>query len=309
MAANWQRHSLTWGKRLTFVILIMGGLFYGVLSLAERSKDSLRMGLEDYLKGVSGQHAEITEMVDAKLMPDMVFAVKGVNIRDVKNTDKVYIHADNAYIAMPFWRILLGLHAYAGFEVKGLQIASGFFLPKKLTIDHAGISDPTPQTARPTFVIEGTYNNLPLLITMVLERHTGKKHALYSLPSLSLTTFKLGSLEGDGIYSRRFSGLSIEQLHLTRKGQDVKMTVEGLHNKPMDARAIGTIDKVPFNATIKAQADGTKLLTVIPETDDKKDLLKIERFVRGVEQDFALTGKDKPLTITIAEPSKESEQK
>lgn len=309
MAANWQRRSLTWGKRLTLVILIVCGMFYGVLSLAERSKDSLRMGLEDYLRGVSGQSAEITEMVESKLMPDMVFTVKGVNIRDVKNADKVYIHADSAHIAMPFWRILFGLHSYAGLEVRGLEIASGFFLPKKLTIDYAGISDPPPQTARPTFVIEGKYNDLPLLITMVLERRAGKKHAHYSLPSLSLSTFKLGPLEGDGIYSRRFSGLSLEQLHLTRKGQDVKMTVEGLDNKPLDVRAIGTIDKVPFNATIKVQADDTNLLTIIPETDDTESLLKIEQFVRGIEQDFALTGKDKPLTITIAKPSKEIEQK
>jgi len=309
MAANWQRHSLTWGKRLTLVILVMGGIFYGVLSLAERSKDSLRMGLEDYLKGVSGQSAEITDLSEAQLMPDMAFTVKGVNIRDVKNPDKTYIHADSAHIAMPFWRILVGVHAYAGFEVKGLEVASGFFLPKKLTIDYAGISDPPPQSARPGFVIEGKYNNLPLLITMVLERHAGKKPALYSLPSLSLTTFKLGPLEGDGIYSRRFSGLSIEQLHLTRKGQDVKMTVEGLHNKPLDVRAIGTIDKVPFNATIKAQADGVNLLTVIPETDDREGLLKIEQFVRGIEQDFALAGKDTSMIITISEPSKEPEQK
>jgi len=307
MAASWQRQSLTWGKRLTLVILIMGGIFYAVLSLAERSKDSLRQGLEDYLRGASGQRAEITDLSEAKLIPDMLFNMKGIYIRDAKDSKKVYVHADNAYVAIPFWRLLLGMRSYAALEVKGLEIASGFFLPKKLTVDYAGISDPTPQTTKASFVVEGSYNNLPLLMTMVLDRNVGRKGALYSIPTLSLSTFKLGPLEGDGIYSRRYSGVSIEQLHLVRKGQVAKMTVEGLDNRPLNARAIGTIDKVPFNATL-IQTGENSVLKIIPEASDRESLLKIETFINGIKEDFGVTGKDESLTVEIAEPSlKESE--
>lgn len=54
--------SITWGKRIVLVVIVLAGVFYGILNMAERSKDSIRLGLQDYMEKTTGQKAVITEM-------------------------------------------------------------------------------------------------------------------------------------------------------------------------------------------------------------------------------------------------------
>lgn len=298
MAKTWQRHSLTWGKRLGIVVLIMGAIMWGVLSLAQRSPEALRKGLEDYLTKSTGHRGEITDLAEARLLPTVVFTMRGINIRDYKNPDKIYVHADSAHISTPFWRMMFGAGGFRAMEIKGLEVATGYGLPQKLTVDFAGISDPAPDTAPPHFLFEGTYNALPLLATMEMDRQTGKD-IIYTQSSKAFTTFKLGESEGEGILERHLTSVSLEAARIERGGMAAEFTAQDVHKSPPDSRIKGNVDGAPFNAVLTGTGENM-LLKITPESSDPAGLATIRRFVDLVMGDLGLLGDDAPLRVEIA---------
>ena len=296
MTRNWRKESLTWGKRLVLVIVIMGAIFYGVVSLAQRSTDPLRRGLEDYLTKTTGHIGEITELSEAKLVPLVLFKMTGINIRDAKDPKKIYMHADSAYISTAFWRMMVAGGFYA-LEIKGLEIATGYFLPLKIVLDFAGICDPDPAFA-PYLMAQGQYNKLPLLLTMEMERKQSRRGIVYTLGSNSMTSFKLGELEGEAITTRHFNNVSLESARLEKDGMVAEFTANNIDSQPANIDIKGRIEGVGFNALLTGSGDNISL-KITPESNDAASLKKIKRFTDAVLKDLGLDGKNFKVRVEI----------
>lgn len=306
MSKGWRRESLTWGKRLALVIVVMGALFYGVVFLAQRSTDSLRRGLEDYLSKSTGHVGEITDLVEAKLVPLVLFKMKGINIRDAKDEKKIYVHADSAYISTAFWRMMVAGGFYA-LEIKGLKIATGYFLPQKLTLDFAGISDPDVQSP-PYLMAQGNYNKLPLLLTMEMERKRTRRGTVYSLGDNSMTSFKLGNIDGEAITTRHFNSVSLESARLEKDTMAAEFTADNIDSWPLNAKIKGTIEGVAFNALLTGSGHNI-ILKITPESNDPTSIKKIKNYTDVVLKDLGLEGEDSKVKVKIAGMPAETTEK
>ncbi|PZQ45375.1 MAG: hypothetical protein DI551_07500 [Micavibrio aeruginosavorus] len=307
MKTGWQKTSLTWGKRLAIVVLILLAMSYGVLILAQRSKESLRLGLQDYLMEATGHQAEITHLAEANIVPQSVFKIQGILIRDKKDDKKVYASVKSAYISLPFFNMMFGRGVYSGFEMKGMEFASGYALPKKLTIDYAGVSDPSPETATPVFMIEGLYNDYPLLMTMQMSRKQGKGGYLYRFNEITPMTYKLGPLEGDADYVRSFTTLSLEKGRFVLDGHEVEFTATDLDTRPLKARLKGRIDGLDFNGTL-IKTNESMVLTIAPANHDENTLKTLKNVISIFQKTLGLTPDDKTMTITINENGAKAEE-
>lgn len=300
MKKNWRGHSITWGKRLVIVVLIMAAALYGVFSLAQRSKEPLRKGLEDYLSNASDQRGEITDLATARLVPDVAFDMRGVNIRDKADGDKVYVHADIIRVAVPLWRMLTGFVQYYALQVVNLETATGFFLPEKLSVSFGGISDPDPEKSSPQFLVEGTYNDLPLLATMEMARRSTGKGPLYSFGNKALVTFKLGETEGEGFVTRHFASVSLESIELRSHGIKALLTAEDLHKEPLDIKLKGSIEGIDINGDLTKSGEDI-LLRLNPVTEPTAAQAEtLQKFVNAISGDLGLSGDTKKLRVEIA---------
>lgn len=306
MASQRARTSITWGKRIVLTLLILAAAVYGVLSLAERSGDSIRLGLQDYLTRATGHEAEITELVKPQLTPHVDFRAKGIVIRDKDNRDKALAKAESARVALPLWRVLAGLPRYMAFEVRNLELATGYMTPAKMTVGFAGISDPLPEEKPAQLLIEGRYNDRELLVTAELERNRARRHYVYHLGGVFSFTFKLGAAEGTGLYHRRMTDALLEHVVLTRDGSELEMTVTLTGDEAVPATAEGTINGVAFNARLTKSGDD-RALTITPATAGETDLPTIQTFVDALAQDLALTGKETDGLKIIVTPKTNTE--
>lgn len=300
MTQNWRKDTMTWGKRVVLVLLIMCGLIYAVLSLAARSPESLRKGLEDYLVKSTGHYGEITELSKVQLVPDVMFEVKGVSVRDREDLDKIYIHAQSAHIGLPLWRMVFGGGGtYRVFEIKGLQMATGYLLPKKLSLDFAGIVDPNPESSNAQFILDGAYNDRPLLATMEMTRKATKSGPLYAFASKSLSTFKLGDTEGQGLVTRNLFSVSVEAGTLRSGGINAEFSATDLHKDPLNINVKGLVEGAGFNAVLTASGDNI-LLSVTPDKDVGVDgRIAIKRLIESVLGDLALVDGDSNFTADL----------
>lgn len=305
-SSQWRKNSMTWGKRLVIVILIMGGIIYGVLSLAARYKEPMRLGLEDYLETISGQDAEITDLAKLQLIPNVIFGIRGINLREITPERKVLIHADKAYISVPFLNLIFGINSYHAFEIKGMSVATGYWLPKKLDITIAGISDKANTDIPPSFLIEGKYNNLPVLITAEMDRKAGKKFYKYSFNNSFPVTFKLGALEGDGIFERGLTNATFKRVQMVKGEDRAEFVMRKISRAPLYSEIEGTINDVPFNAVL-TKSGQSNLLQITPQTADPKDIKKVQRLVDSISKDIGWSGKDDELKIEITSQETKAE--
>ncbi|HEU4837812.1 MAG TPA: hypothetical protein VFS88_00200 [Micavibrio sp.] len=295
MSAESRRKSLTWGKRLILVVLIMGGAAYGVLSIAARSKEPIRLGVQDYLTEATGNPSEITDMESVKLVPNVDFRMKGIVVRDGKNRDKALLKAEKAYISVPLWHLFLGIRKYLGFEIQGLETATGFFLPKKLTLDFAGISDPSGGSKAPQFIGEGNYNGKELLVTAEMMRKDRKgKPPFYYFDDSFRMTVKLGTLEGEGIFVRRFTSTMIDDAQIRKGPYAASFDVTDIDRDPVNALAEGKVNGVPFKAELTPH-----LVKVIPGSQKPEDLKILSGFFADVEKDLGTEGNPDILKFEI----------
>lgn len=303
--AHWRdRKSYTWGKRLVLTLLIMGGVTYGVLLFAARSKEPIRLGLQDYLTQASGHKAEITDMEKVQLAPNIEFRIKGIVIRDKGDAGKSLLKAERAYIELPLGYLFIGVRRYLGFELQDVQVASGFFLPKKLTLGYAGISDPTEGQKSPQFIAEGKYNDRDLLVTIdLLRKDRGKKRPYYAFDDSFRLTGKLGSLEGEGIFVRNLTSVMMDDVHMRRGGDYLAVfDVNDIRRDPLRATVSGTINEIPFTGAVEG-----KVLTITPGTDKSQDLKTIAEFVDLVAKDIGIEDKPESFTFKITTPKTETE--
>jgi hypothetical protein len=295
MSAESRRKSLTWGKRLILVVLIMGGAAYGVLSIAARSKEPIRLGLQDYLTQATGNPSEITDMESVKLVPNVDFRMKGIVVRDGKNRDKSLLKAESAYISIPLWHLFFGIRKYLGFEIHDLETATGFFLPKKLTLDFAGISDPSGGSKAPQFIGDGRYNGKELLVTAEMMRKDRKgKPPLYYFDDSFRLTAKLGTLEGEGIFVRGFTSTMIDDAQIRKGPYAASFDVTGIDRNPVHALAEGTVNGVPFKAELTPH-----LVKVTPGSQTPEDLKILSGFFADVEKDLGTEGNADILKFEI----------
>lgn len=301
-SSEWRKKSLTWGKRLTLVVIILFGLIYGVLSLAERSKDALRQGFEAQLMKATGYQAHITDMVTADLVPTVSFRMKGITLQDKENPDKTVLDIKQAYIATSFFSMMTGVGKYYGLEFKDVDIASGLLFPKKTSLKFAGVSDPSPVTAPATFLVDGTYNDLPLLLTAELQRKIKSRGPFYSLADSFPVTFKLGPSEGTAMYKRGFLDAGLYDGLLTRDGHELRFKIELEDDEPLKIKALGALDGVHFNAELTKTGED-KLLKISSESQKENDLTGLKKFMEAFLKDLGLSEKDLTTTYDAAPPA------
>lgn len=302
--AHWRdRKSYTWGKRLVLTVLILGGMTYGVLVFAARSKEPIRLGLQDYLSQASGHKAEITDMVSVKLAPNVEFRMKGIVIRNKDNAGQAFLKADEAYIALPLGHLMVGIRRYLGFELKNLQFATGFFLPEKLSLDYAGISDPSGGQKSPQFMAEGKYNGQDLLVTIdMLRKDRGKKPPYYLFDDSFRMTGKLGILEGEGIFVRNITSVMLDDAHVRRGDLMAVFDINDIQRDPLRGKVVGTVNDIPFTGDLNGH-----VLTVTPGSSKPEDLKILARFFDNVAKDIGVDGKPESFKfdITTLETEKE----
>lgn len=303
--AHWRdRKSYTWGKRVVLTILIMGGVTYGVLVFAARSKEPIRLGLQDYLTQASGHKAEITDMEKVQLAPNIEFRIKGIVIRDKDDAGKSLLKADRAYVELPLGYLFIGVRCYLGFEVNNLETASGFFLPKKLVINYAGISDPSGGKKSPQFIAEGKYNNRDLLVTVdLLRKDRGRKRPYYAFDDSFRVTGKLGALDGEGIYTRKLTSVMLDDVHVRRGSEHLAVfDVNDIKRDPLRANLTGTINDIPFTAALEGN-----ILKIVPGSDKPQDLKTIAQFFDLLAKDIGVEDKPESFTFEITTPKTEAE--
>ena len=298
MIRLWNTKSATWGKRLILTVLILGGMIYGVLTFAARSKEPIRMGLQDYLSEASGHPAEVTDMVTVKLTPNIVFRMKGIVIRDKDDRGKALLKAERAYIAIPLWHIFFGIRSYLGFEIGNLEVASGFFLPKKLSLNFTGVSDPSGGEKFPQFMAVGQYNEQELLVTADMIRKDRKgKPPLYRFDDSFRITAKLGLLQGEGVFVRGFTEVSIKDAVFLRDGDEAKFNVTQIKRNPLHAVIDGTINDIPFKGELTPH-----LLEITPGSERPEDLKTLARFFGDVAKDLGVEKDPAILKFEILTP-------
>lgn len=284
--------SMTIGRRIVITLVVMIALIIGVLQLAERATDSLRLGVEDFLSKMSGGVAEITEMPKSDLFPEIVFHTKGIVIRDREDADRTLVSAEDGYIAMDIWRSFLGSGRFNGFEIRNMSLATDYIFPKKADIVFAGISDVPPHDTSPQLLIEGTYNKLPLMITLEMRRH-GKKKLKYDFGNVVPMTFKLGTLEANGYLERKLSSTHFEKITAVRNGHEIVFSLTGLEEEPLNLKANGTVDGIPFSAEL-TKREGVKTLNI--KAADPKAVEKVVGLILG---DFGIDKTSKTFMIEV----------
>lgn len=303
MTRLWDRKSATWGKRIVLSVLILGAVTYGVLSFAERSKEPIRLGIQDFLAQASGHPAEVTDMVTVKLTPNIIFRMKGIVIRDKDDRGKSLLKADHAYLSVPLVNMFFGIRSYLGFEIGKLEVASGFFLPKKLALDFTGISDPSGGEKSPQFMAVGKYNGQDLLLTAdMLRKDRGKKPPLYRFDNSFRITAALGMLQGEGVFVRGFTDVSVKDAVFRRDGDEAKFNVTDIEREPLHAAFDGTINDIPFKAELTPH-----LVKITPGSDKPEDLKTLARFFGDVAGDLGVNENPDILKFDIVTP--ETEQK
>lgn len=303
--AHWRdRKSYTWGKRLVLTLLIMGGVTYAVLVFAARSKEPIRLGLQDYLTQATGHKAEITDMEKVTLAPNVEFRMEGIVIRDKENVGKSVLKAESAYVELPLGYIFIGVRRYLGFEIKGLETASGFFLPKKLTLDYAGISDPSAGQKTPQFIAEGKYNSRDLLVTIdLLRKDRGKKRPYYAFADSFRLTGKLGTLDGEGIFVRNLTSVMLDDVHV-RSGSDylAVFDMNDIKRDPFRADLTGTLNDIPFTGKVEGQT-----VKIQPGSEKPEDLKAFAQFFDRIAKDIGVEDKPESLKFEITTPQTEKE--
>lgn len=279
--------AITWGKRLVLTVLILLAGGYGVLSLAERSTNSLRLGFQDYLSGLSGHKAEITDLPLVEMVPNMMFRMQGILIRDRENPDKILARADQVFIGMPLWRVIVGLPRYIGLEMRNVELASGYILPQKINIGYAGISDPSPNDKPAQFLIEGRYNNRDVLITVEMERGRTRKYYLYGFGNGVPLTFKIGSIEGTGAMHRHMSSLSLENINIRTGEQEATGRIEIRVGEDNLMDFEGMVEGVAFNGHL-TKSGQNYTVGIIPQSNDIQSAGTISKFFEALSKELAL---------------------
>ena len=298
--ASARRKSVTWGKRIILTLLVLGACVYAMLGLAERSKDSLRLGFEDYLTGATGHNAEITELASAELTPDIALRMKDVIIRDKADRNKVLARAETVFISAPIWSVMTGMARYIALEAYGLELASGYFMPETTSIRFAGITDPEPEKKTPQFIVEGSYNGHDVLATAEMERAGGHKRFLYKFGNAFHLTFKIGPIEGAGLYNRRLMRVVLENFVLTHGDRRATLTITVNRDKKAPAVLEGDVDGAAFTGRVEVSDAGNNTLRIMPAAADGPDFEKVASFAQGIAKDLALNGKETdPVHLVI----------
>lgn len=298
MARTRPQFVLSVGKRILIVLMILFGMMIGILEFAEGMKDPLRLGLQDYLSKVSGDHpAEITKVEKSELFPQIEFTLDGVVIRDKEDRAKTLVSAGRVEVAMSFWKTFLGLADYRVFKIEKADFATGYILPKKLSLNFSGISDPSPGSAPPYFVFDGRYNERPLLITAEMQRK-GKKTIHYDFAAEFPVTFKLGDTEAVARFRRGMASIDFAQMSITHGDRKMLLRTEGMEFDPLHIRFIGEMDENPLAGELEQSGDDYSLY-IVPGSENPQFLANLTAFVEDVRKDLGLEGEKDHIKIEI----------
>jgi len=284
--------------KIAMVLAVVAAVLIGMLKMAERSPDSLRLGLQDYLTKTAGNPAEIGSMEDIQLFPKIYFRLKDILIRDKNDRNRALVRADSAYISMNFWKSFFGIRNYDAVEIKNLQIATGYIFPQKIALDYVGISDPLNSTAPPYFIFDGIYNNRPLLITAAMTRYGTKENFSYDFAREFPVTFKLGSTEANAMFKRDLTHVDFAQITLVNGKQEALLSAPDMSFNPVHIPLKGKISGVPMTGSLNKSGD-IYTLTITPEKADKASLKQINEFLKNVEKDFGIDEKPKNMVVVV----------
>lgn len=298
------RKTLTVTQRIILVVLVLTGLGIATLKLTERSGESLRKGFQDYLAQATGHYAEITDLKEVKLFPQMDLSLDGVLLRDEKNLSHVILKTETLELSVPFWKLYLGMPRFLSLNIKNTEIASGFIFPEKTTITHALISDSGDINEAPVFLTEGLYAGENFLLTADMKRHGDTPPYQYSLNRRIPVSFKLGDLEARAVYTAEKEGGQLSDAEIALAGHTALLTIRKIQVKPaMHFEASGTVDGTAVNAVLTGSAAQYSLRISTPgdTTQDKKTL---EAFVKSLNRALGSdkNKKGEPFVV-IVEPS------
>lgn len=299
-----RKKAFKWGKRVIITLVVMVGLSYGVLSLAQRSKEPIRMGLEDYLEQVTGHNAEVTNLEKVQLVPDVVFDINGVLLRDRSDAQKSLLKARSVSIALPLTNVMFGRGKYYEFNVQGLEIASGYILPKKIALDFAGVSHPDTALGEAHFILDGQYNAEPVLITAEMIVDSNGKRPLYGFRDEFPVTFKIGPLEGNGRYVRGWSGIDFTGAHIGAGNMAADFEVKNIKRNPVSAEIEGTLGDVAFIGQA-TEENGAVRIKLYPKEESGEHVKILEAFVASLETTLGLTDEAYQGLIEVQKFSKE----
>lgn len=301
--------SLSAGKRIFLVILVMAGVMITVLKLAESSKDPLRLGLQDYLVKATGHPSEITSLQRSKLFPDIDFVAEGIVVRDGANRERTLVTVENAAIAMPFWKRFLGVADYRALSFRNVAIATGYVLPKKIELTFAGISASADLSVPAFFVIDGRYNNRDILMTAEMRRH-GESRPTFDFAKSFPVTFKIGNSEAMGTLERKGGKTGFEELEVRTGKHKAILHFPDIKINPLSATFKGEMENIVFDGSINRDSGKTVVTINMIEGDagPVKELISSLKEDLGLEDDSFVkitlnSAADKPAETSQEEKS------
>lgn len=292
MGRDWRRTSLTAGKRVAIVVVIVGALMIGVLKMAERFNTPIRLGLQDYLTQATGESAEITELKKVEFFPDLHLDMHGLLFRDPAASENITMTIERLEVRKGFFNAI----SIKTFELENMEVASGAFLPENLILDFAGIADPDKSQAA-QFLLDGQYNGLDLLVTAQMDRHGGKPPYAYDFDREFPITFKLGENEAVAVFMRGGDHVTLRDGTFSQGRHQGRFEITCLVYKPFALDIKGELNGAAFSGTTSREGD-VPVLRVTLEKADLESAAALEDFVGKLKTDLGLDGDDAPLLIT-----------
>ncbi len=281
-----------WMIRIGMVIGVLCLVLIGVLKAVESSKEPLRQGLQDYLSQVTGHRAEITDLKEVHLFPNVHFHATGLVVRDTADPKKIIMTAKDGIVETPFWRMFMGVTGYHEFSVSDLTASADYFLPARLEIDKLAIgNNQNAVSAKDAGLLrlQGRYNTHPLDVSLSMKRRGEGDKFLYSISNSAAFTFTLGILKAQARIERGWTHTEIKNLSFERgKAKGLFNLIQEQAN-PFKMSGSGDINGHPATLDIREEAANGGF-SIIMKTNDLSDAQKkeIEGFAKALQNDLKI---------------------
>ena len=243
------RRRLRLALRVVLIIGAMFGLSLVFMNVLGGSSDSLRAGVQDYLRGATGLQADIGRFEGVTFFPEAGIAVGDVTFRlDAGATSVATVGSLN--LVMGFWDIFFRLGRIRVLEVKDAHFDADVITARALEIKRIGIDIYENDRGAARLAVEGVYGGAPFSMTVAMSADDiGGGRQAFRLSGSSAITVDFLFLKMAGTMSRaRGGGLlfdfsSIGTSEDVVKGQAVlKRGRDGI-NLTLDLASVAGVDK------------------------------------------------------------------
>lgn len=208
-----QKQPLTKARRrlrLAFRIVLILGAMFGLslvfMNVMGGESDSLRAGVQDYLRGATGLQAEIGRFDGVTFFPEAGISAGDIVFRPDAGAAPVATIGSLDFV-MGFWDVFFRRGRLRVLEVKDAHIDAGMITARALDITRIGIDMNGESAGVARLSAAGAYGGAPFLMTVAMDtRSRGAGRQDFSRPESSTISVDFPFLKTEGVMSRARGG-------------------------------------------------------------------------------------------------------